>query len=137
MRYLHAPLAHTRALRPLAPLLALLLVVWLIQAARATPIAQAADPNFTTRRLLGSPEDQISSVAVGDLNGDGTLDIVAGSRGLQSVVYFNDGHGAFAPARRFSPVTDLVLSVAVGDLNGDGALDIIAGNRDSQSAVYF
>jgi hypothetical protein len=84
-----------------------------------------------------------ASVALGDFNGDGKLDIVtanAGSAGpvLGEVpsgatpghtvsVLLNDGHGHFGPAVAY-PVGAGPRSVAVGDVNGDGKPDIITAN---------
>jgi hypothetical protein len=93
-------------------------------------------PAFDVRHPFGPINDKTYSVAVGDLNGDGHLDIVTGNHGEQNVVYLNDGTGNFATARIFGPDNDVTSSVAVGDLNSDGYLDIIIGNH-GQNAVYL
>src|SRR5829696_1080961 len=124
------PRAHTqprqrRPLRRLAFLLALLLVAGeLLPASRLVPIARAALPAFALSAFGGS--DQTKSVALGDLNGDGALDIVKGEY-RQSLIFLNDGHGHFADGSLFGSANN-TLSVALGDLNGDGALDIVQGN---------
>jgi len=68
------------------------------------------------------------SVAVGDFNGDGKLDIVvANSAGSSVLILRGNGDGTFQP--RVSYTTGLYpSSVAVGDFNGDGKLDLIVGN---------
>jgi len=80
------------------------------------------------------------SVALGDLNGDGILDLVtanagggdpdAGRAGESTVsVLLGQGDGSFAANMEY--VTgDHPLSVALGDLNGDGKLDVATPNRD-------
>ncbi len=74
--------------------------------------------------LMGVDE---SSVALGDLDGDGDLDLIlTGSHsGPVSRIYLNDGSGAFTETGAGS-LTDLYYSsVALGDFDGDGALDLI------------
>jgi hypothetical protein len=79
------------------------------------------------------------SLAVGDFNGDGNLDIAAANFGSNSVlangsvtVLLGNGTGGFAAAPG-SPFTVGIwpTSVAVGDFNGDGNLDIATANRGS------
>src|SRR5205814_825986 len=68
------------------------------------------------------------SVALGDLDGDGTLDIATANDGSNSVsVLLNQGGGQFANALSF-PAGNKPESVALGDLDGDGTLDIATGN---------
>jgi subtilisin-like proprotein convertase family protein len=100
-------------------------------------------------RCFGPGSDTTTSVAVGDMDNDGHLDIVVGNAGGQNVVYLNDGLGNFPTslpddrARPFGPGTDHTQSVAVGDANGDGYLDIVVGNDGSfsgggeQNVVYL
>jgi hypothetical protein len=70
-----------------------------------------------------------SVTATGDFNGDGYLDIVAGSILLNGslVVMLNDGTGSFG-----SPTTYMTQSVhydvLTADFNNDGKLDIIVSN---------
>lgn len=88
-------------------------------------------------RTFGTGSDQTYSVAVGDMNGDGALDIIAGNYEEQNVVYLNNGGGYFRNTRAFGTGSDRTTSVAVGDLNGDGMLDIVVGNDAQQNAVYL
>jgi Ca2+-binding RTX toxin-like protein len=76
-----------------------------------------------------------SSVALGDLNGDGSLDVVTANAGSNNVsVLLGDGNGGFAPAAG-SPVAigSQPSSVALGDLDGNGHLDIVAANSNSNN----
>jgi hypothetical protein len=81
------------------------------------------------------------SVALGDLNGDGRLDlVVSGGQSTGTVdVLLNDGSGVFTrvPGTPFA-VGALPGSVALGDLNGDGLLDIVVANIiDSNVSVLL
>lgn len=61
------------------------------------------------------------SVALGDVNGDGSIDAVQGRR-----VYLNDGSGMFGPgSARLGPIQDgeFKLNVALIDLDDNGSLD--------------
>ena len=74
-------------------------------------------------------------VAIGDVNNDGTLDVVtATATGVGLVRVFNgvDGSemGSFSPLG----VTN-GLYVAVGDINGDGVADILVGAASGSSLV--
>lgn len=77
-----------------------------------------------------------STVALGDLNRDGNLDIVQGNNG-QSFVYLNDGKGDFATKGIPFGSTNATYSVALGDLDNDGDLDIVQGNFIGQSYIYL
>ena len=83
------------------------------------------------------PRDRFSidygAVAIGDIDGDGNLDIVSASHGAGLVSLFGDGKGGFTvvraglPGREFSSQAVVLL-----DANGDGKLDI-AASRDNAS----
>jgi hypothetical protein len=68
------------------------------------------------------------SVAVGDFNGDGKLDLAAANYNSNTIsILLGDGTGNFTLAS--SPATgNFPNSVAVGDFNGDGKLDLAVTN---------
>jgi VCBS repeat protein len=67
------------------------------------------------------------AVAVGDIDGDGRLDVVAASHGNGLVSLFGDGKGTFRVVRRGLPTRDFSSqAVVLLDADGDGKLDIVA-----------
>ena len=83
--------------------------------------------NFTLASSPATGWDPMS-VAVGDFNGDGKLDLAVANQWSDSVsILLGDGTGNFALAS--SPGTGAYpWFVAVGDFNGDGKLDLAAAN---------
>ncbi|QKG55050.1 LamG-like jellyroll fold domain-containing protein [Hymenobacter sp. BRD67] len=74
--------------------------------------------------------DNACMVALGDLDADGDLDLMAPSQSSVVSVRFNDGSGAFSGGSDV-PVTSSPQGVAVGDLDGDGDLDLAVPNTGS------
>jgi hypothetical protein len=85
--------------------------------------------------------DDLISIALGDMDGDGKQDIVSVNytRNLLRIL-LNDGKGVF----RLLPNTYATPSVAQGpyagglaDLNADGKLDVVTANYDSNDLTIF
>jgi hypothetical protein len=73
------------------------------------------------------------SVALGDLNGDGGLDLaVANLNGYNVSVLLGNGDGSFQTAVKYG-VGDRPRSAAIGDLDGDGDLDLVLANSGSDN----
>lgn len=90
------------------------------------------------------------SIAVGDMDLDGDLDVVGVRDGGPGAVYFNSGKGVFDRVVRFcdlasrtNPIVgcdaleDSGLDVAVADMNDDGYLDIVVAGPRGGHAVWI
>lgn len=77
----------------------------------------------------GAPRD----VALGDLEGDGDLDLVVANDVDRNVsVLMNDGNGSFADQVMYE-ASIAAWAVAIAPVDGDEALDIVIANRDSRT----
>jgi len=95
----------------------------------------AVTPNFAAKQNFTTGNTPVS-VALGDVNGDGKLDLIVASVGFGgvSVLLNTTAPGAALPsfdtAQNFLTGTT-PASVAFGDLNGDGLLDLAVANNAS------
>jgi FG-GAP-like repeat len=98
----------------------------------------------------GKPNPSFSldygAVAVGDIDGDGRLDLVAASHFTGLVSLFGEGGGTFRVVRTGLPTRNFSSqAIVLADADGDGKLDIIAAtdnpvgpsNSQDQIRVYL
>lgn len=77
-----------------------------------------------------------SGLAVGDVDGDGDLDLLTSNAGPGTVsVRLNDGNGVFTQFRSDFPVGSLPFVIALGDLDADGDLDIVTSSPRTNTVV--
>ena len=74
-------------------------------------------------------------LAVGDVDGDGVPDIIAGDSSSASVVVLlGNGDGTFTGSGTFG-VPGYIYGITIGDVNGDGKADVIAATTFASPAV--
>src|SRR6185369_16139456 len=89
--------------------------------------AAAQTITFGTKTDFGTGASPLS-VAVGDFNGDGKLDLAVANFDAASVsILLGTGTGSFGAKTDFGAGPG-PSSVAVGDVNGDGKLDLAVAN---------
>ena len=100
----------------------------------ASPSAMGGAPDACQLPMFENPEyclvTRPFSVATGDLDGDGDLDLVAGrnynpSLANSIVVLFGRGDSTFGEMASYVGGVE-VFGVALGDLDADGDLDLVA-----------
>ena len=86
-------------------------------------------------KLLRHQELPSTQVALGDLDGDGKLDIVAAGRYVEEStaihtvdVLLGSGDGGFGAAAEY-PTGNSPVAVAVADLDGDRRMDVVTANQ--------
>ncbi len=84
-------------------------------------------PTVTDAEISASP-------VVADLNGDGRLEIIIGSKDQK--VYIWDVEGRLLPGWPKATGGSIAASPAVADLDGDGTLEVVVGSKDQQVYVW-
>ncbi|UHD47712.1 VCBS repeat-containing protein [Aureimonas altamirensis] len=87
---------------------------------------------------LPQGDDQTEGLALADMTGDGTLDLVIASPAYPNRLFLNDGEGRFTDAsdRLDLPVENETREVHVLDVNGDGHNDIVFFSITSNNAGF-
>jgi flagellin-like hook-associated protein FlgL len=91
------------------------------------------DGTFKDGQTLTPGGGALTSVAVGDFNHDGNVDIAGGGYGNECFVLFGNGNGSFSAATSINVATP--YSVLTGDFNSDGVSDFATANSTTVNVV--
>ena len=93
-------------------------------------------PQFERVLELETTSETSANVSIGDLNGDGNLDLLL-AKGrhwpLMDRVLLGDGRGHIAAAFNLGDAADRTYSGLLVDLDGDTDLDVVISNDDPGS----
>jgi hypothetical protein len=84
------------------------------------------------------PDTIGAPIGFGDVDGDGSPDLIVIAYGGTPAVLRNDGHGRFTPATSFASAAGVPMS-AIADFNLDGRADValVAGGTTGSVSIYF
>jgi hypothetical protein len=106
---------------------------------RSRQQTEAQHAQFGAITNIADSSQQMATVAVGDLDGDGHVDAVVGSRSPSSVrVFLSPGPGGGVwTARTVTTAVDDPLDVQVADINGDGDLDLLSASVNDHKIAWY
>jgi hypothetical protein len=94
-------------------------------------VAPTSVPRYERSLLLETTAETSANISFGDLDKDGTLDIVL-AKGrhwpLVDRVLLGDGRGGVRASHDLGQASDRSYSARLADLDGDGALDVVISN---------
>ena len=109
-----------------------------------TSMPTRARGNLRLALLENDTDAAISrGAALGDLDGDGDLDVFVANYNQANRIYINEGAGEFTASAIIvddmgteDMATNFSQGVALGDLDGDGDLDAFVANYSQPNRIY-
>ena len=94
------------------------------------------DGFFEQPIAIAGTEISARSLAKGDLDQDGDLDIVVGGDEQSNIALYNKGNELFE-SLVLTKEADDTYGAEIGDLNGDELLDIVFSNSESANVILL
>jgi hypothetical protein len=98
------------------------------------------NPQNGTRYSFGVEKIRSASIASGDIDADGDIDIIiANGRHwtASNKIFLNNGKGQFTVSYDLGFYESTSYAAEVGDLDGDGDLDIAVGNDKAPNRLFI
>lgn len=97
---------------------------------------QLSQAQFGPQQVISTDALFPRKVAVGDMDGNGTLDVLSAARTTNEIAWYSNetGIGDFGPLRLISESSEN-NAIIPGDLDGDGNLDIVASSANGD--IFF
>jgi flagellin len=106
----------------------------------ATVRLGSGNGSFGTATQFSTEGNTSRSISLGDLNGDGILDLVTAGHddtfNGYATVRLGLGNGSFGNATQFSTEGFASYALSLGDLNSDGILDLVTAGLDDSNNGY-
>ncbi|MEZ4880766.1 MAG: T9SS type A sorting domain-containing protein [Flavobacteriaceae bacterium] len=95
--------------------------------------------NFATQRIITSSLQETTTVIAADIDGDNDMDVIATSKVLDRIVWFEnlDGLGTFGTQSLITSAADGAIGLYAADLDSDGDMDVLSASYlDNKIAWY-
>ncbi|TYP99006.1 putative secreted protein (Por secretion system target) [Tenacibaculum adriaticum] len=101
--------------------------------------ARVPAPVSFTKKIITDTADRAYDVSVGDVDGDGDLDVLSASLNDDTIAWYANDGGADPTFTKIivTDTADGASSVSVGDVDNDGDLDILAASRDDDTVAWY
>ena len=96
-----------------------------------------ADGAFTSTVVATVPDRQMRAIAAGDVNGDGSIDLVAGALASGLWLFEQAGNGTWKRTLIDAGSTGFEQPVDLADLDGDGKLEIYVASEDQHELRQY
>ncbi|MFK7787352.1 MAG: FG-GAP repeat domain-containing protein, partial [Crocinitomicaceae bacterium] len=92
--------------------------------------------NYYGQKMVTDDFLSVNAVDAGDIDGDGTIDVIGGSWGGEIKWFSNDGSGNFSLGVLANSTYPRIEDLDVSDLDMDGDLDIVFSTYDSNTLAW-
>jgi len=93
-------------------------------------------PGWGAAANITADANSSRAASLGDVDGNGFLDLVVANYEQRNRLYTNDGTGVFS-GDYIGSESDKSTAIALGDVDGDGDLDVVVANDSQTNKLYL